>query len=303
MTAALSTTSDADGKQVVCEIISSTPNFASNPWIFLANDSNAWTALNELSGNRGHLPDNPDGAGFRAWLYISPMIRGSQSWPANSSGIKREVVFRCHKHNNENQTTPDITITQYEPISAEINGQRVYIDRVDREEMPWGFENVQINNNQSSGFENGYWLMVNRWNTQPNPANGYRPFGGGSVMMTAAFGHHFHVDGVPNFNTTNVNNGTFPANATRPANGSYAYAVPSRAEWKLLEQMDIFDPSFPVGSWDRYWTSDAVTELDSRESYIYQKGYGEQTAPRTEMLKSRMIFMRAPVPAVLAPAE
>ncbi len=295
-------------KQWRCGVFNATHWDNTNKWAYMSGETHtAWVPLdaNQTSGN---FFSDVIGTTSRIWIYVAPMIRGEGTWPANAVGTKRELTFRCWEHPN-GVSTPDVVITQYEPVSTEINGTTVYVDRVDIGDMPWGFETIQLNENQASGFENGYHLMMEAPDAGEGDhraaATAYLPFGNGglnggfgasSAMMHAAFMHNYHRA----VNAIGLDTGNFLTDPARPVAGSYAYAIPSRAEWRLLEQLNVFDPEFPVGSWDRYWTSDADTEPGSRKSYVYQKGYGDQTAERTEVLKYRMIYTPAPAPAVLA---
>jgi hypothetical protein len=298
--------------------------------IFGSGSSVQWTAVPATNGDvdKHFTLTSDNNAQFR--LYVEPM--GPDDGSGDNEGYMRRIVFRFY--NNNDYIFPDswITITQYAPIVKRIGAEDVspeiaryvtevlgrslpltiYFDRIDRDGMPWGFDGESIDANQTSGFENGVALATNH----QAAANNYRPFGirtpngMNSAMMHAAFMNYYNRATAPDgFTTTQPwpQGVTFPASATMantPLLAQYDFvpnAIPSRAEWKLLEMLqaedgDMFDSRHPVETWFNYWTSDAL-EGSSTHSWVYRTEQGldpmnypvQYAVDRTTPVRYRMV--------------
>jgi hypothetical protein len=260
----------------------------------------SWQAFPLNSGGFGEdklnttAPVGPQGNNNMQYrLYVLPMS------PTDGDGYMRRITF--YLGNQSGYQSDSVTIIQYAPIRKTIPDDgsvspkirnyvtnvlrmnlplTIYLDRVDREGMPWGFGGVNVAENRNSGFENGRMLM-----TPPHQAAAatYLPFGKpNSAMMHAAFMNYYQMAIPTGFETVNP--------APNPAIGAMAGAtlpvefdfvpntIPSRAEWKLLEMLQkeeggLFDSRHLLMPWFSYWTSDAVVPGDTR-AYVYQTEQG-----------------------------
>ncbi|MDR2912301.1 MAG: hypothetical protein LBV38_03240 [Alistipes sp.] len=249
------------------------------PFVFIETGNN---------DNHGNFEWEYLGQNTNDWFYGN----GGESWvfkmyvqPFLGPGRMRNVTFRLVGQNT-GTTTPWITITQYSPLTVTDDGKTIYIDRLDRDAIPWGFETQNIAENQPSGYENGYALL--------SQGGQYMPFGQpGSAIMHAALKHDTQWDGVPDRTAEEIDgNNTLP---DVPTDG-LMFAIPSVEEWEWLKALDdgapLFDPAFPVLPWQGYWTSDAVV-TGSGQSYVYSLDGGDVATERSAAVKYRMIYTSA----------
>lgn len=167
-----------------------------------------------------------------------------------------------------------------------------YVDRVDRTPMPWGFDGVILDKNQTSGFENVYHLIDPKeplgthcndhtlhaihylptgkgWQEKPG---GYIDYSRGSCMMHAAMENYFQkYFPKPEDNVTPMQmvlTNTLPERPEADKDYSYGWCVPSISGWQLLEKYDrhlrehvvpkeegIFKEEHPILPYTFYWTS------------------------------------------------
>ena len=301
------------------EVDSGDPGFV---WINTGKDGATWTALGNV--NMANFPANvaTQGYDFQFRFFVQPMIPGV-TW--NGPGNVRQVRFRFRGDTNSSDVSSWLTITQYSPIPVTIDEgvptqeisdyaknvlgwtlpRTFYLDRVDNDAMPWGFETVQIDANGSSGIANGNFLMQA---PQATIASRYLPYGldnnttqvagDGSAMMHTAFMRYYQRSTPVNMNTNptiaDIQANNIP-NQIAPAN----FFIPSVNEWRLLDM--LFEAGIltqdQIGAmiWNDYWTSDAVEGVSDR-SYIYNMGNPEETIedknsmPRTTPVVYRMMY-------------
>lgn len=287
------------------------------PFVFVEESSkngNPWYSLDEFNGNfqpvinaAGHYP---------VYLYVQPMIRDITWKDKGPDEHIRTVTFRVATKSTPELTHTDwITVTQYEPIQLEINDSSpedvkryaidklqanlpvtIYVDRIDRELQPWGFDGQEIRYNKNTGFDNVYHVIDPEDTNDPlckehmDRAMYYLPFGlayndngildytRGSCMMHAAFMNSVQqwiAPQTPNGRDqlNGVSTESIVARKTLPPRPGtdpgqnpdlcFAWIIPSIAEWQLMEKMDkfmpggLFDPAYPVLSAFPYWTSNA----------------------------------------------
>lgn len=300
------------------------------PFVFVEESSkqkHQWYALNEFNGNFQTL-QNAAG-NYEVYFYVQPMIR-DVTW--NNKGENehvRTVTFRIAQKSGD-VYTDWITVTQYEPIQLVITDSSpeevrryvteqlkatlpatIYLDRIDREPRPWGFDGVTINDNRNTGFENAYHLIDPEDPTDPvcaahrEESRRYLPFGfayredngildynKGSSMMHAAFmnsAQQWIAPQTPNGRDqlNGVSTAEIAARTTLPPRPGtdpnqnpdlcFAWTVPSIAEWQLIEKMHnampggVIDPAYPVMPAFMYWTSNAGTS-DMQERYPQADG-------------------------------
>ncbi len=60
------------------------------------------------------------------------------------------------------------------------------------------------------------------------------------------------------------------------------------------EGVDVYDPAYPMTPWDAYWTSDAVTADDSRNSNGYRMGATNPVSviPRATATRYRLMYFK-----------
>ena len=273
------------------------------------------------SQTNGALKD--ESLGNQTWFYVAPLLPGGDQQPTEKTAT---IVFE------ENNGTPVVTLTftQYRPLKVEVHRSDVedetdedmqevknlietyynykfeehdesdpfviYVDRIDREAMPWGFDGVMLDHNHQSGFENVYHL-IDPLDAEGNPsieqncaihkefAKNYLPTGKGwkegnhvdytrgSCMMHAAMENYFQQwgSGAPNITPSALLSVGLPSRPSKDGgNNTYGWCVPSIVGWQLLEKLDrhekehgnkigIFDPKYPISKWTSYWTSNAGT--------------------------------------------
>lgn len=281
-----------------------------------------WIPVSEIGNGATHTSDEYN----QTWFYVSPFLPETP-WDGDERSCS--VSFTDNSGNNTYET---ITFTQYRPIKIEVTPTDVadkddadmqeiknlittyyncnfdggesfvmYIDRVDRNPMPWGFDGIEIDHNHHSGFENVYHLIdpkepvtqiclehqteaihyLPTGKGYRDTPGGYIDYSKGSCMMHAAMENHFQqYDPCPPkdlspddlYKTTDLPKR--PGSHT-DQNHSYGWCVPSIVGWQLLEKLDrhyrehvngtgIFDPKYPIIPFYSYWTSNAgAKELDT----------------------------------------
>lgn len=283
-----------------------------------------WQTGNQIEGNRKIEVDNED----YIWFYVQPMIR-DVTWFGEGHERTYSITFLP---NGSPSTT--VRFTQYEPLKIEVGYDDVsdledtdmqqvktiietyynykfvegdpdgkfvmYLDRVDRNSMAWGFEGVELDKNHITGFENVYHLIDPKepkgehCQNHIDFAKHYLPTGRnydntydrGSCMMHAAmenFWMQWYDGDIPYTSQQLSDWNTLPP---RPGQGdgvdkeglSFGWCVPSIVGWQLIEKIDrhyrehkgipsgIFDPEHPIVPWYSYWTSNAGT-LDMVDVY------------------------------------
>lgn len=122
------------------------------------------------------------------WFYTQPFLPDME--PLNINERKAIVEFRPTSESAPPVAT--VTFTQYRPVTFSITQNDLdtyrnkneefdkicnmienyygydvdkgdfvfYVDRVDRDPMPWGFDGVQLDKNMNTGFENVYHLIA-----------------------------------------------------------------------------------------------------------------------------------------------
>ncbi len=213
-------------------------------------------------------------------LFVQPMIR-DVTWEGD--GHMRQITFRMTK-SNDGLATSWITVTQYEPIEVTIDEnspenireyatetlgwtlpRTFYLDRVDNDDRPWGFNNTMIEN-QGSGLANVDALL--------SSGEQYLPYGDESAMMHAGFMRYYQraspVGMVLPATIADITTNTPPPGYPRD------FCLPSVAEWQLIDMLYKADIQVddPTIIWNDYWTSDAVPN-DPERSYVYQLGSRE----------------------------
>lgn len=231
------------------------------------------------------------------WFYVQPLMPDDKTY---FEGDKRECNVTFYSQDQNPITT--VSFTQYRPLTITItpdevnntNGcdcmQRIknlietyykhsfetdgnftfYVDRVDRDPMPWGFYGVYLDKNLYTGFENVYHLIDplpqnkgDNCDAHIEYAKNYLPTGKGwreenghidytkgSCMMHAAMENYYQsFYPYPGANNTKVpllkemvQTTTLPK---RPADNDgvdatrrYAWSVPSIVGWQMLEILD-----------------------------------------------------------------
>lgn len=225
-----------------------------------------------------------------------------------------------------------LTITRYPFKKVEFSSipyekqQVFYLDAVDREPLPWGYEDVifsDSNNPTSNGLQ-GFTITKMLIENYEKESLRYMPygtsFGDGSAMMAASF-----LDLYPNGNGTgNYLPSWSPDNAPQElpdvsntnTKRKFFYTIPSIAQWQAIENQmgDLkiapgMDENCSLKRYVQYWTSNHATtgfnpEYGKLYSYTYEieRGYNtiKQGEPyysyalRTKKLPYRCIAVRNP---------
>ncbi len=282
-------------------------------WLSFYNEG--WNPMSYLNGSGSGKMTLP---GVTA-LYVQPMIR-DVTWFGDEH--VRRVTFRLEQKNTK-VTIPWITVTQYEPIAIplsryigdadiealvgelgwDMNGT-VYLDRIDSEPLPWGFDETQIAEGDVTewGFNNGENLM---WNYE-GAADNYTPYGyadGGSAVMRAAFIKYYQRNTLPPPAALSPNP-TF--NAIRafgdvPA-GYPSFFLPSVEQAELLNMLNKarpieFEEGLVMPPFQDYWTSSAVPGGDQAHIFRISTPVSDGvigTADRSTPIAYRMMAYMPP---------
>lgn len=295
-----------------------------------------------LDSNNGHNP-NAGKANGTMWLYAPPMLDESQ-YDSKTKRVAEIEVYSDRSMKPEDLVTT-IRIVQYLPIKAEMSATEfpyikkvfgedveimtIYIDRIDRTALPWGFDEHILNENQNDGFENTFHLINESGDqtcgaTHLAVARKYLPFGTGvkdwngeaisnerSAMIYALMLHENQTpDGPPDESlAVTINRTEFPKKDLG-GNGNIVryWSIPSIAGWQMVEKLSKagkLDLEHPILPYLRYWTSNAVsttsgesvvvdgTENDgSQFAYTYQFGWGLDALKESDTYPMEQIAWR-----------
>lgn len=269
----------------------------------------------------------------KIWFYMP-----SNKWGDNISTKTATITLT----NNKTGVTQSITMVQHKPLEITVTseefpfietvfGERsltLYIDRVDREPLPWGFYGEVLEHNDTDGFANALHLVDKSEHNHWRMAQTYLPFGkatknpdetvdedGGSALVYALMLYPYQTMGsAPNLPMGEVLNRTeFPEIVYDRYNlAQFCWTVPSIVEWQMIEKLSDqgkLDPAYPIYSFMQYWTSDAVTTASEPDNgkeraYTYQLGQGldalttgstypkSQISDRRRALRFRLISVR-----------
>lgn len=309
-------------------------NGTGSPFVYIRCSKGSeieWKPLSEINNITGSFHVDQTGGKEYVWFYVQPMIR-DVTWTEDKDSHKRSCsIDFCETNGTKVQT---VTFTQYEPIKIELgyedvqdpededmqqvkkiietyynytfqegdptpNGKfTMYLDRIDRNSMEWGFSETLLDKNHSTGFENVYHLIDPKekganCDAHVTEAKKYLPTGRnynedytkGSCMMHAAMENYFmRYSPQPNALTTvgDILNTQLPNRPQEDTgvneNLRFCWCVPSIVGWQLIEKIDrhyrehkgipsgIFDPAHPIVPWYSYWTSNAGT-ADMNDTY------------------------------------
>lgn len=256
------------------------------------------------------------------WIFIEPLMLTGSGLPDD-----RSISLTLTTTVNGNSESQTMTIMQYAPLEVTVDASqpgyefiedvygtkslKLYIDKIDREEMPWGFYGIELDDNQNDAFDNVLHLAGLKGDTGGShaahivEAKKYLPLGrtytnngnisqNGSAMIYSLMLH----------NNTSDNNWSNPAytpddlftpgvvqfpeinyedNSTQ---SSFYWAPPSIAGWQILEKLykdsKLNGLIEPIQPFYEYWTSntmtpDIITLKDNngtQYSYTYQFGKG-----------------------------
>lgn len=149
-----------------------------------AKGKTQWWPVSDLSDKGNTHWDFPNNK--QIWFFVQPLMPGdTEYWEQNERSCSIEF------QNNSGVTQTTISFTQYRPVTFSLTQTDLssypndpylqkaynllkdhynhdvktqgdftfYADRIDREEMPWGFSGIQLDYNQANGFENVYHLI------------------------------------------------------------------------------------------------------------------------------------------------
>lgn len=258
-----------------------------------------WNLLD--NSNNVKWDTNGDNGMYELWVYVQPM--NYNTWN-ESDGVVRKATISL-KPNGPIPAT-SVTITQYLPLKIEVTSADVadetdqnmqsvknmiekyynvdfdsgggnnsfvmYVDRIDRDAMPWGFSGVAIDRNQYSGFENTYHLIdppteddicvahreYARQHYLPtgkswreNEASVDLDYTRGSCMMHAAFMNQYQLyTTAAELNAAGVSTANLSQTTVLPPrpgsaeddveeDNQFVWCVPSIVGWQILEKLDI----------------------------------------------------------------
>lgn len=253
------------------------------------------------------------GSNGRLIMYAQPGLVNDY-YPQNSK--YREIVLTLTPTKGNGKATK-LTIRQYKRCEITVNADKYpyikevfkkdkitfYVDRIDREARPWGFDGRELHVNNADGFDNTYYLFQEKPAEHPDFshrdfARRYLPFGtetridgkviedGGSAMIYAAMLYQNQDLQSPHDVPIDIMQRDFPT-IDRSDDGTdsrYYWTIPSLEAWQILEkEKDKLDPDYPILDWFQYWSSDAVTPKSPEgvgvpggdtHSYAYQFGRG-----------------------------
>lgn len=267
------------------------------------------------------------------WFYVKPFLPGD-----SDTRTERTCTITFTKTDGTPLAT--VTFTQYKPLTVTVTNEDVsdtesrdmqevkrlietyykydfetaaepftfYIDRMDRNAMPWGFGGVPIDHNDYCGFENVYHLIDPQpyspvcdvhleaaMNYLPtgkgykDPVTGYIDWSNGSCMMQAAMENYFQQYYPKPDNSLSPDDLLLmdrlpdrPQISGDPSGARvYGWCVPSIVGWQMVEKIDrynrekkggsIFDPEHPILNWTSYWTSNHGTS-DMQDEYPQADG-------------------------------
>lgn len=235
------------------------------------------------------------------------LIYGDEWYPDETGNeVSQSLTIKLEiKENNNWKEVKTIKVTQYDPIQVtlpsesdlpeglkEFAGRKMYVDRIDRKAMPWGFNGVSFTTTHgTNGFENAYNL-VNIKGSYYSQATQYLPWGknnGGSAMVYAICLNLYSNSAPSGTPESIISNSTLPSSdelLDRYNNdNNYIWTIPTIAGWQVIEKFakDEIDASgFPIYSYNEYWTSNAVAQDDKvtndpqgdKYAYYYQYGAG-----------------------------
>lgn len=228
-------------------------------------------------------------------------------------GAKEKVIYTIELYDKEpgrnSKPVKTLTVTRYpaKKVTMTIPGdgtQTYYVDAVDREPLPWGYEDVMFTDHDAAtNGPRGFYVSQMLINNYPEQSLRYMPYGTaykeGSVMMAAAFMNLY-----PNGNGAG---GSFlpnwaPDEAPQELpdlNGEterkYFYTIPSIAQWQFIEKAmkdigidpNATDENCRLKPYVKYWTANHATDDYNQESgrlysYTYEILKGYDTIKETE---------------------
>ena len=274
------------------------------------------------------------------WIYAMPAIdEKTGTWDPETHSRTQTITLTAKSTSGQVLSTQELTITQYFPIEyttptddpeivefiqSVFNKQSVtlWIDRVDREAMPWGFDGEVLDHNSNDGFHNAYHLIDPNPDSHPGrnhrtAAEKYLPWGkmnGGSAMVYSMSFWNLPTD-IPNQNQNIVDmieHPSFPDYTHQPEWTDKYWTLPSIVGWQIIEKASIagkLDPNHPIVSYLPYWTSNASTleggfDDGATNAYTYQFGRKLHTLkkedsypidlvrPRTDKFRFRLISVK-----------
>ncbi len=228
-------------------------------------------------------------------------------------GTKEKVVYTIELYDKEpgrnSKPVKTLTITRYpaKKVTMNIPGDgplTYYVDAVDREPLPWGYEDVMFTDHgAATNGPRGFYVSQMLVNNYREQSLRYMPYGTaykeGSAMMAAAFMNLY-----PNGNGAG---GSFlPSWAPDEApqqlpdlnedtKRKYFYTIPSIAQWQFIEKAmkdigidpNAADENCRLKPYVKYWTANHATDDYNQESgrlysYTYEILKGYDTIKETE---------------------
>ncbi len=293
-------------------------------------------AIQDNNAKKWYLTGNTTtpGDGDQLWFYVSPFLdfddpaterTASFSFVDTSDGVLATLTFTQYKPIKITVSDTDVANTGNKDIQ---DVKRIierfydynfsddkypdpftfYVDRVDRSPMPWGFNGVVLDRNQTSGFENVYHLIDPDRDGESTDAptdgckghwdyaHNYLPTGkgfldrntkyidytNGSCMMHAAMENNFqrYYPFPPKEVTPDamLSYDELPPRPQKDNDSSgdlvYGWCVPSIVGWQLLEKMDRYKKSQGETLFDSdhpilEWTSYWTSNTESKDILQY----------------------------------
>lgn len=273
-------------------------------WIYNGAGGNLWTSVAEGVTATA----TKDNAGkIKVWLYAQPWSPGTDFLfdEENNTARKHTVTLEVRRNGSSEVETSTIEVVQYKPIEYTATGDYIeqifgkeevtlYIDRIDREAMPWGFYGEVLSHNSDDAFHNTYHLIdpdpskedPTHTHTHREVSKQYLPWGkmnGGSAMIYAiTFWNMPQTNPSGNINDM-INNPVFPdieENDNIYYGNDFYWTLPTVLGWQIVEKASIagaLDANHPILPYLQYWSSNAVTkETEGDEgkerAYTYQFG-------------------------------
>lgn len=240
-------------------------------------------------------------------IYIGPIQSGSKS-PESTI-----VILKVN-----GKEVDRVTITRHPPIDINIgNGKHLWVDKVDRTALPWGFSGTTFDSNygvvDNERYYNSDAEMITETfldNTQyKSRAETYLPLGmgdDGSAMVYAMClfnnteqPHEDRETGniiesaLPPLNIGMVG-GDYIGYSWREPYGKYRWTLPSIEQWEVIkEHRSDIGSDFPIYPFINYWTANAVTSANdgngSTHSYVYSFNNGTQPYSRSTQVRFRCV--------------